>query len=133
MLRKLWNTSLLLSWPILNLLRCMPREPGECVCTHAHPTYTHVHTHAHTHTLSLPLLSAFVKLKKPKSAIRDCDEGIRINPDSAQCYKWRGRAHQLLGEWEEAAKDLQTASKLDFDEDVTIWLKEIKQKVGVSD
>ena len=73
--------------------------------------------------------SAFIKLKKPKAAIRDCDEGVSINPDSAAVYKWRGRAHQLLGDWEEAAKDLQTASKLDFDEDVTIWLKEIKQKV----
>lgn len=73
--------------------------------------------------------SAFIKLKKPKAAIRDCDEAMSINPDSASAYKWRGRAHQLLGDWEEAAKDLQTASKLDFDEDVTIWLKEIKQKV----
>ena len=73
--------------------------------------------------------SVFIKLKKPNAAIRDCDEAIRINPDSAQGYKWRGRAHLLLGHWEEAAKDLQTACKLDFDEDADEWLREIKPKV----
>lgn len=73
--------------------------------------------------------SVLIKLKKPNAAIRDCDVAVEINPDSAQGYKWRGRAHQLLGHWEEAAKDLQTACKLDFDEDSNIWLKEIKPKV----
>ena len=76
----------------------------------------------HTH-------SVFIKLKKPNAAIRDCDEAVRINPDSAQGYKWRGRAHLLLGHWEEAAKDLQTACKLDYDEDADEWLREIKPKV----
>lgn len=57
---------------------------------------------------------------------------MQLNPDSAQGYKWRGRAHQLLGHWEDAAKDFQTACKLDFDEDVNMWLKEIKLKVLVS-
>ena len=84
--------------------------------------YTPIHTHTHTH-------SVFIKLKKPNAAIRDCDEAIRINPDSAQGYKWRGRAHLLLGHWEEAAKDLQTACKLDYDEDADEWLREIKPKV----
>ena len=82
----------------------------------------HTHTHTHTH-------SVFIKLKKPNAAIRDCDEAVRINPDSAQGYKWRGRAHLLLGHWEEAAKDLQTACKLDYDEDADEWLREIKPKV----
>ena len=54
---------------------------------------------------------------------------MSVNPDSAQSYKWRGRAHHLLGHWEEASKDYQTASKLDFDEDVSMWMKEIKSKV----
>ena len=76
--------------------------------------------------------SAYIKLKKPNAAIRDCDVAVEINPDSAQGYKWRGRAHQLLGHWEEAAKDLQTACKLDFDEDANMWLKEIKPKVSIS-
>ena len=73
--------------------------------------------------------SVLIKLKKPNAAIHDCNIAVEINPDSAQGYKWRGRAHQLLGHWEEAAKDLQTACKLDFDEDSNIWLKEIKPKV----
>ena len=85
--------------------------------------HMHLYTpYAHTH-------SVFIKLKKPNAAIRDCDEAIRINPDSAQGYKWRGRAHLLLGHWEEAAKDLQTACKLDYDEDADEWLREIKPKV----
>uniref|UniRef100_A0A2K5WRA8 Hsp70-interacting protein N-terminal domain-containing protein n=1 Tax=Macaca fascicularis TaxID=9541 RepID=A0A2K5WRA8_MACFA len=46
--------------------------------------------------------SVFVKLQKPNAAIRDCDRAIEINPDSAQPYKWRGKAHRLLGHWEEA-------------------------------
>ena len=70
-----------------------------------------------------------MKLKKPNAAIRDCDEAVRINPDSAQGYKWRGRAHQLLGNWEKAVKDLQTSCKIDFDEDTNEWIKEIKSKV----
>ena len=76
--------------------------------------------------------SAFIKLKKPNAAIRDCDVAVEINPDSAQGYKWRGRAHQLLGHWEEASKDLQMACKLDFDEDANMWLKEIKPKVSIN-
>lgn len=40
--------------------------------------------------------SCFIRMQKPNAAIRDCDEAIKINPDSAQPYKWRGRAHRLL-------------------------------------
>lgn len=74
--------------------------------------------------------SAFIRLKRPNAAIKDCDEAIKLNPDSAQGYKWRGRAHQLLGHWEEAAKDFNTTNKLDFSEEAVDWLKEIKPKVG---
>ena len=86
-------------------------------------------SHAPPNTEVSLTYSVLIKLKKPNAAIRDCDIAVEINPDSAQGYKWRGRAHQLLGHWEEAAKDLQTACKLDFDEDSNIWLKEIKPKV----
>uniref|UniRef100_A0A670JPK1 ST13 Hsp70 interacting protein n=1 Tax=Podarcis muralis TaxID=64176 RepID=A0A670JPK1_PODMU len=51
----------------------------------------------------------YMKLQKPNAAIRDCDKAIQINPDSAQPYKWRGRALQLLGYWQRAAKDLALA------------------------
>ncbi|CAJ1075851.1 hsc70-interacting protein [Xyrichtys novacula] len=74
--------------------------------------------------------SVFIKMQKPNAAIRDCDRAISINPDSAQPYKWRGKAHRLLGHWEEAAKDLATACKLDYDEDTSAMLKEVQPKAN---
>uniref|UniRef100_A0A670JJI8 Uncharacterized protein n=1 Tax=Podarcis muralis TaxID=64176 RepID=A0A670JJI8_PODMU len=53
--------------------------------------------------------SVFVKLQKPNAAIRDCNKASELNPDDAQAYKWRGKAHMLLGHWEEAAEDLALA------------------------
>ena len=79
--------------------------------------------------LYLPFSSQYVKLQKPNAAIRDCDESIRMNPDSAQGYKWRGKAHCLLGDWEAAAKDLQMSCRLDYDDDANAALKDIKSKV----
>jgi len=70
--------------------------------------------------------NALLKLKKPVAAIRDCDHAISINPDSAQGYKFRGRANRLLGNWADAHKDLATACKLDFDETAYEWLKEVE-------
>ncbi|XP_054844488.1 hsc70-interacting protein [Eublepharis macularius] len=72
--------------------------------------------------------SVFVKMQKPNAAIRDCDRAIQINPDSAQPYKWRGKAHRLLGHWEEAAHDLALACKLDYDEDASAMLKEVQPR-----
>uniref|UniRef100_A0A2K5D0N8 STI1 domain-containing protein n=1 Tax=Aotus nancymaae TaxID=37293 RepID=A0A2K5D0N8_AOTNA len=72
--------------------------------------------------------SVFIKLQKPNAAIRDCDRAIEINPDSAQPYKWRGKAHRLLGHWEEAAHDLALACKLDYDEDGSAMLKEVQPR-----
>jgi len=40
--------------------------------------------------------SIYVKLQKPNAAIRDCDKAIEMNPDSAQSYKWRGKAHRSV-------------------------------------
>ncbi len=40
------------------------------------------------------ICSIYIKLKKPNAAIRDCDKAITMNPDSAQPYKWRGKAHR---------------------------------------
>lgn len=59
---------------------------------------------------------AYLKLKKPNKCIRDCDKALELNCDSAAAYKFRGRAHRFLGNWELAAKDLRQACKLDFDE-----------------
>lgn len=36
---------------------------------------------------------------------------------------------RLLGHWEEAARDLATACKLDYDEDASAMLKEVQPKV----
>ncbi|XP_039972263.1 hsc70-interacting protein isoform X2 [Xiphias gladius] len=74
--------------------------------------------------------SVYIQMQKPNAAIRDCDRAISINPDSAQPYKWRGKAHRLLGHWEEAARDLATACKLDYDEDASTMLKEVQPKAN---
>ncbi|XP_047212915.1 hsc70-interacting protein-like isoform X1 [Girardinichthys multiradiatus] len=74
--------------------------------------------------------SVYIKMQKPNAAIRDCNRAISINPDSAQPYKWRGKAHRLLGHWEEAAKDLATACKLDYDDDASALLKEVQPKAN---
>ncbi|SPP78162.1 blast:Hsc70-interacting protein 2 [Drosophila guanche] len=68
---------------------------------------------------------AFLKLKKPNACIRDCDKALELNCDSAAAHKFRGRAHRLLGQFEEAAKDLRQACKLDFDEETDEWLREV--------
>ncbi|KAG6384057.1 hypothetical protein SASPL_156145 [Salvia splendens] len=49
-----------------------------------------------------------------------------INPDSAKGYKSRGIAQAMLGKWEEAAKDLHLASKLDYDEEISAVLKKVE-------
>ncbi|XP_047956722.1 TPR repeat-containing thioredoxin TDX [Salvia hispanica] len=70
--------------------------------------------------------SIFIKLKKPNAAIRDADAALQINPDSAKGYKARGLAKAMLGLWEEAARDLHVASKLDFDEEIGLALKKVE-------
>uniref|UniRef100_A0A4W3H8G4 ST13 Hsp70 interacting protein n=1 Tax=Callorhinchus milii TaxID=7868 RepID=A0A4W3H8G4_CALMI len=82
----------------------------------------------HSAILFAKRASVYVKMQKPNGAIRDCDKAISINPDSAQPYKWRGKAHRLLGHWEEAARDLATACKLDYDEDTSSMLKEVQPR-----
>ncbi|XP_018594040.1 hsc70-interacting protein [Scleropages formosus] len=74
--------------------------------------------------------SVYIRMQKPNAAVRDCDRAIAINPDSAQPYKWRGKAHRLLGHWEEAARDLATACKLDYDEEASMMLKEVQPKAN---
>ncbi|MCO5558446.1 hypothetical protein L7F22_012029 [Adiantum nelumboides] len=69
---------------------------------------------------------AYIKMKKPNAAIRDAEAAIEINPDSAKGYKWRGQAHAMLGHWEDAAKDLHLASRLDYDEEIAIILKKVE-------
>lgn len=73
----------------------------------------------------------FLKLNKPNACIRDCSRALEINPDNAAAYKFRGRAHRLLGQWEEAARDLRNACKIDFDEQADEWLREVTPNVSI--
>ena len=73
----------------------------------------------------------YLQLQKPNACIRDCTNALKINPDNAAAYKFRGRAHRLLGHWLEAAQDLRSASKIDFDEQVDEWLKEVTPNVSI--
>lgn len=50
---------------------------------------------------------------------------FQINPDSAKGYKIRGMSRAMLGLWEEAASDLHVASKLDYDEEISMALKKV--------
>ncbi|EFO24078.1 TPR Domain containing protein [Loa loa] len=73
--------------------------------------------------------NALLKLNKPNGAIRDCDKAISLNADSAQSYKFRGRAHRLLGNFVEAHRDLAMACKLDYDDEANVWLREVEPNV----
>lgn len=73
--------------------------------------------------------SIYIKMKKPNAAIRDANAALEINPDSAKGYKSRGMARAMLGRWEEAAKDLHLASKLDYDEEISTVLKKVEPNV----
>jgi len=66
-----------------------------------------------------------LKLSKPNACIRDCNRAIEINPDNAAAHKFRGRAHRLLGNFLESAKDLRLACKIDFDDQADEWLREV--------
>ncbi|RZC61461.1 hypothetical protein C5167_023211 [Papaver somniferum] len=70
--------------------------------------------------------SVFVKMNKPNAAIRDADAALEINPNSAKGNKYRGMARAMLGQWEDAAKDLHVASSLDFDEEIGLMLKKVE-------
>merc|ERR1711936_701981 len=72
----------------------------------------------------------FMKLSKPNACIRDCTRAIEINPDNAAAHKYRGRAHRLLGNFLEAAKDLWLACKIDYDDQAKEWLDEVTPNVS---
>ncbi|KAJ6962634.1 hypothetical protein NC652_001325 [Populus alba x Populus x berolinensis] len=70
--------------------------------------------------------TVYIKMKKPNAAIRDANAALEINSDSAKGYKSRGMAQAMLGQWEDAAKDLHLASKLDYDEEISAVLKKVE-------
>merc|ERR1719421_1053873 len=69
-----------------------------------------------------------LKLKRPNACIQDCTAALAVNPDSAKAYRLRGKAHRLLGHWEDAHKDLAQGQKLDFDDDTVDMQKFIDAK-----
>merc|ERR1719502_214601 len=69
-----------------------------------------------------------LKLKRPCSAIIDCNVALELNPDSAKAYRTRGTAYRRLGKWEEAFDDLVLAQKLDFDDNVVDIQKFVADK-----
>lgn len=72
-----------------------------------------------------------VDMKKPNAAIRDADHAVKIAPDSAKGYKIRGKAKRLLGDYENALKDIQTGQKLDWDENNNKLESELKPRVEI--
>lgn len=72
----------------------------------------------------------YLQLKKPNACVRDCTRALEINPDNAAAYKFRGRAHRLLGNFIKAAEDLRNACKIDYDEQADEWLKEVTPNVS---
>nr|CEL67462.1 TPA: Cs1 protein, related [Neospora caninum Liverpool] len=69
-----------------------------------------------------------LKLKRPVACIRDCDEALKLNPDSARAYKIRGKANRLLGKWREAHSDLDMGQKIDYDEGLWDMQKLVDEK-----
>jgi len=74
-----------------------------------------------------------LKLKRPCAAIRDCDEALKINPDSAKALRVRGRARRAIGDWESARKDLSASQAIDFDDTAMVDLKFVTEKVAEID
>lgn len=70
------------------------------------------------------------KSERPCAAIRDCDEAIKLNPDSAKALRVRGRSHRAVGDWELARKDLSAAQSIDFDDTAMTDLKFVTEKVS---
>ena len=70
----------------------------------------------------------YISLKKPLAAIRDADNALEINSDSAKAFKTRGRALAMLGRWVEAVKDLGTGQGIDYDDDTASFQSSIKEK-----
>merc|ERR1712127_616052 len=64
-----------------------------------------------------------LKLDRPCAAIRDCDEALKLNSDSAKALRIRGRSCRAIGDWENARKNLSASQAIDFDETAMVDLK----------
>jgi len=58
-----------------------------------------------------------LKMRRPLAALSDCNEALKINPDSAKAMRCRGIVERHLGQWEAANTDLAAAQRIDFNPD----------------
>jgi suppressor of tumorigenicity protein 13 len=68
------------------------------------------------------------KLGKNAAAERDCDEALKMNPDSAKSLRVRGTVRKELENYEGALRDLSQAQAIDFDPDASEDLKVLTEK-----
>jgi len=69
-----------------------------------------------------------LRLQRPRHAVRDCDEALKLNPDSAKALRIRGLAKKEMGEYEGALRDLSEAQTIDYSDDVVQDLKFCTEK-----
>lgn len=66
---------------------------------------------------------------RPNASIQDCTAALKMNPDSCKAMKIRGLAYRMLGDYENAAKDLRNAMKVDYDPDIKSTIDFIEQRM----
>ena len=74
-----------------------------------------------------------LKSKRPKAALADCNEALKINPDSAKAIRCRGTVERHLGMWEQSNKDLSAAQAIDFNPDAEEFRQFVASKMKVID
>jgi Tfp pilus assembly protein PilF len=56
--------------------------------------------------------AAYVKARRSKEALADCDEAIRLNPLDDTAFRARAEVHLSLGEHDKATADFRQADLL---------------------
>jgi tetratricopeptide (TPR) repeat protein len=73
------------------------------------------------------------KLARYDAAIRDCNEALHRNPDSAKALRIRGESNLKMEKYHDALVDLSAAQAIDFDEEAAVMLKETTEKCAEID
>jgi suppressor of tumorigenicity protein 13 len=72
--------------------------------------------------------ACLIQLERYEAAVRDCDEALKSNPDSAKALRMRGKARKALGQYDLALADLSASQAIDFDEGTVEDLKFLTEK-----
>ena len=68
-------------------------------------------------TLKLPiqlnLAQCYIKQRKYKDAIKQCDKALEIEPANVKALFRKGKAFNALDDWEEATRNLKKALEID--------------------